>query len=894
MRWADKLLLRMRSLFQRPQLERELDDELRFHLGQQIEENIAAGMNPEAAQFAARRTIGGFAQIKEGCRDMRRVNLIQNLLQDLRYAARMLRRSPGFTAVAAMSLALGIGANTAIFSLIDALLLKTLPVRQPEQLVELLTVFGTEPSNAFSYPALQYFRDRNHVLTAVFATSRDRFYTVMEGKEPERVDGQYATGNFFEALGVSPILGRTIIPEDDRSGNANVAVISYGYWQRRFALDPHVLGKRITVENIPCTIVGVTPPEFFGVQVGSRTDLWIPLSTAMMRDPSFANSAASKWLQLMGRLKPGVSLERARADLAVIFQQAVIGEELALNNEPAAKRRILTWRLQLEKAGSGLSALRRQFSRPLVVLMGIVGLVLLIACANVANLLLARATTRQKEIAVRMALGASRSRLICQLMTESLLLAIIGGALGVILAWWGSNYLVAFMATGRRPILLSISPDTGMLLFTTAVSLLTGILFGIAPAFRSARTDLTPALKAAARTTQSRRVRRSVGKVLVVSQVAVSLVLLVGAGLFMRTLRNLHSINLGFEREHVLLVSVDPARSGYTPEQLTSRFKQLLERFESTPGVRSASLSWITPITGGGTMLSVSVEGYMAKHEENREVYLNWIAPKYFETLGTPLVIGRDFGPQDTMKSPRVGIINQTLARHYFGSRNPIGKHVTIDPDAVKEIIGVVGDAKYLEVREATPPTMYLDSLQEERPGTEFEIRTAGNPAGVISAVRREMEAVVKGVPIADVRTLESQVDASIVQERLIAMLSGFFGGLALLLACIGLHGIMAYTVARRTSEIGIRMALGAERAQVLWMILREVLLLMLIGVGIGLPVVFVVARLTASLLFGLKPTDPTTITAAVVVMSAVAAVAGYLPARRASRVDPMVALRYE
>jgi predicted permease len=613
-----------------------------------------------------------------------------------------------------------------------------------------------------------------------------------------------------------------------------------------------------------------------------------------MRRPSFTSSAGYKWLQLVGRLKPGVSLDQARVDLDLIFRSAVIEPELALQTGPEAERRGLHWRLRVEPAGNGLSQLRKQFSKPLAVLMVIVGLVLLIACANLANLSLARAATRRREIAMRMALGAGRARLIRQLLTESLLLALIGAAAGVLLANFGAQYLLKLLASGRAPVLLDVQPDARALVFTGLLSILTALLFGLAPALRASRTDLIPALKEGGRGLEFGGSRQRLSRGLIVTQIALSLILLIGAGLFLRTLRNLNSIDLGFERENVLLAALDPSHSGYTPEQTRRSFLGLLEGLQVIPGVRSASLSWNPPVAGGGSSRTVSVEGRVPGPEANREIYVNWVAPRYFETLGVPLIAGRDFSFHDTPESPRVVIINQTMARVFFGDADPIGHRIRVEDNDIREVVGVVGDSRYLEIREKITPTLYLNTFQSPSPGSEFAIRTTGDPNAVVPAVRREIERQVKGMAITNVRTLASQVDAWIVQERLVTLLSSCFGGLALFIAAVGLYGVLSYTVARRTQEIGIRMALGAQPHVVLAMILKEIIWLVCLGLALGIPLALILGRFIADLLYGLTSTDPLTIVVGTLVMLIVALLAGYVPARRATKVDPLVALRCE
>ncbi|HMD96185.1 MAG TPA: ABC transporter permease [Terriglobia bacterium] len=874
---------------------------------------------------------------------------MQTMLQDLKYGVRMLVKSPGFAAVAVLSLALGIGANTAIFSLLDAVMLKLLPVQDPQQLVLLDWASkgwpdgfmnslsggwdhdksGRTTSTSFPYSAYEQIRDRSQVFSSVLglAGNGSDFNIGYKG-EPGRADGELVSGTFFSTLGVQPILGRALTPDDDRIGASPTCVASYGYWERRFGRDPAIVGRSITVNSVPVTIVGVAPPEFYGVQPGRAVDVWLPLHTQPQIEQSWspgpeqgpkARPAQSLfeardnfWVVIMGRLKPGVSEPEARAKVDVIFQQS-----MAADIKPTTKPETIP-HAELEPASKGLDALRGEFSKPLFILMTVVGLVLLIACANVANLLLARATARQKEIAVRLAIGAQRGRVIRQLLTESVLLAALGGVLGLILAFWTTNLLVAFMSSGRDPVSLSVTPDPRVLGFTAAVSVLTGILFGLAPALRSTRLDLTPALKENAGGLPGvahgkRSLRLGLGKALIAGQIALSLLLLVGAGLFVRTLTNLENVKAGFDQRNLLLFGIDPTQDGYKGRRLADFYQELTRRLEGLPGVRTVTMSGTRLIGGGVSINNVSVQGYTPKPGQKDsalqsyvnpasgklQAYTNSVGPKFFETLGIPLVLGRTIGEGDIETAPKVAVVNRTFARLFLGSGNPVGRRFGFGDEkagADTEIVGVVGDAKYSDLRRQVPPTVYVPCLQNVKwlAGMSFEVRTAGDPMAMAPAIRRVARDLDPNLALFDLRSQVEQTNMTLFQERLFARLTSFFGLLAALLACIGVYGIMAFAAGKRTREIGIRMALGANRGEILTMVLRETVVLLSVGIVVGIVMALEASRLISTLLFGLKPTDPLTIASAALLMVVAAAFAGYVPARRASRVEPMVALRYE
>lgn len=673
--------------------------------------------------------------------------------------------------------------------------------------------------------------------------------------------------------------------------------MNYSWWQRRFGRDPSVVGKTVTLGSTVYTIIGVAPQEFFGTTVGQRPDLWIPLSMEKQISPGW-NGLDNKWfesLYILGRLKPGVTIERAGANVNVLARQ--IWQEYAGSVLTKQQQQDLEHaHIVLTPASRGLSRLRFEFSLPLQILMAVVGLVLLIACANIANLLLARATTRQREIAVRMAIGADRARLVRQMLTESLLMAFLGGALGVLFASWASGALVA-MVSGPEPLPLNVAPDARVLAFTFLVSLATAILFGTVPALRTTRVDAAPALKEG-RGAVSAVGRGGLGKMLIVSQVALSLVLLIGAGLFLRTLVNLANVDAGFNKENVLLFAIDPADVGYKEDaRLANLYQQIEQRATAEPGVRAASISFFTFNQGGWTD-PVSILGRPPTPENDMSATYNVVGPAYFFAMGIPLLVGREFGEQDTEKSPKVAVINQTMAQWYFPGGSPIGKRFGVGGDPKHsndiEVVGVVRDTKHESLRERPFPEAYLPYSQRIGYYFDLEVRYSGDPKAIIAEVRHAVGEVDHSLPVTYQNSLAEQVDRSIASQALIARLSAFFGLLAVFLACIGIYGLMAYAVTRRTSEIGIRMALGAGRSRVLWMVMRESLILVGLGLVIGLPVALAAERLVSEMLFGLKPADPLSLAGAALVLLAFAVIAGYLPARKASLVDPIVAIRYE
>ncbi len=899
-----------RNLFHKARKEQELTEEIDAYLEMLIELKIKEGLNPEEARRASLIELGGKQQVKEKVLEARMGHHLETLWQDLRYGLQMLRRNPGFTAVAALSLALGIGANTAIFSLMDAVLLKMLPVKNPEQLVFLErrgVRKDAKEGSGLSYAFFEQLRAQREAIAGVCAfDDRWRLNVVVDG-QAEVAQGQLVSGGFFATLGVNALLGRILTEDDDKiPGGHPVAVISYNYWQRRFARDPAISGKSVAVNGYPFTIIGVTPPDFFGVTVGESPDLWAP---AMMRAQFFPGDSIEQYFNsrlenVLARLKPEVTEQQALAVLTVVLQQTLAAPSSS-QLLPEEQQSLREQGIALRPASRGFSSLREQFSEPLRILMAAVGLILLIACANVANLLLARATARKKEIAVRLALGASRIRLIRQLLTESMLLALIGGALGLLFAWWGSGFLLALVGSGRDPVFLKLTLDLRVLGFTAAASLLAGVLFGLAPAWRATRVDLTPALKDAARGSGASS-RLGLGKTLVVVQVALSLLLLIGAGLFARSLGKLKSLDAGLNRENVLLISTDPEMIGYLRgRQIADLYQRMLERIKAIPGVRSTSLSPQGLLSTSGTNTSVFVQGRAERPEDNPSSpdpmnmpFAGEVGPEYFETVGMTILRGRGLTVHDGENAPRVAVINETFARYYFGDENPLGRRFGLGPETSGqiEIVGVVKDAKYNSLREPALRTYYVPYFQysDRWGGTTFQIRTAADPTGVIAAIRQAAREIDANLPLYNVKTLAKQVDESLAQERLIGAVSSFFGLLALLLAAIGLYGIMAYAVSQRTHEIGVRMALGAHRGAVLRMMLRQGMKLVLIGVGLGIAASLAVTRVIASQLFVVTPTDPVTFIGAPILLLIVALLACFAPARRATKVDPLDAIRCE
>ena len=866
---------------------------------------------------------------------------METLIQDIRFALRTFLRNPGFAFIAILTLALGIGANTAIFTIVDSVLLRTLPVEHPRQLVLLTNPDyhgmsnGSESGerNLLAYSEFEYLRDHNEVFSGIFAadsslaelpvtitnsfdptsaggTANPRAPTVRDSARVHLVSGEY-----FHTLGVQPVLGRPFGLEVDRVRDASpVAVISHGFWSRRFNLDPLVLSRKIEINKTSFEIIGVAPAGFFGESVGESPDIWIPMTMQPAVYPgsdlltAFPDKNIDQhiWLQVIARLKPGVTLAQANAEINVVFQRYVASSAAAAKLSPDEMREYSDQQIKLQQGARGTSTVHGEFAEPLKLLMALVALVLLIACANLANLLLARGAARQREFAVRLSIGAARSRLIRQLLTESFLLAFFGAVAGLFVAQWADALLLRMVSgTGPETIQLSLRPDARILAFTFGMAAFTALLFGLIPALRATRIDLSPVLKSgvSGATTEAFHRRFPAAKILVVAQVAVSLVLLVAAGLFVHSLQRLSQVKLGFNSTRLILFRVSPLPAGYKDAAIPLLYQNLLDKFKAVPGVSGASLSVDGLFSGTESGDPIAVEGYVPKPGEEMDSRMDHVGPDYFSVVGMPLLRGRGILAQDSAppgaKAPRVAVINETFAKHFFPNTNPVGKRVRDTyPGSTEdaEVVGVVADAKYRNLREETPPRLYAPILNPLWPSTAtyYEIRIAGDTASVSSALRAVVHDTNPAIPEIEIHTLPDLVVKSLHTDYFIARLASAFGVLAIVLAGVGLYGIMAFTVARRTRDIGIRMTLGASRSTILRQVLRETLTLMLIGIAVGVPIALAGTRLIRSMLFGLGAADPIALAAACTILAAIAAAASYIPARRASQVDPMVALRYE
>lgn len=835
---------------------------------------------------------------------------LETLVRDIRYGARQLLKTPVFLSVAVLSLALGIGVNTAIFTLINAVMLQSLPVRDPGRLVLFYDGISTGThtgdtlaSDIFSYPSWQYLRSHNSSFDDLCAFRQGSDTVVMhvagapENGPRERARAHLVSGNYFSVLGVGAEIGRVLRSEDDQFKAPPVAVISDNFWRRRFHADNAVIGKVVVLNGAAFTITGVAAREFFGERIETAPDYWLPLSfqpQIVLREGNWLERRDVYWLNLMGRLKPGATMKSAEADMNIRLQR-FFTEQLGTHLSDTKHRELRNVRVHLKPGGSGISGLRYMYSEPLHVLMAVVGVVLLIACANIATLTLARASARRQEFISRIALGASPARLLRQVLTECVLLSMAGGIVGIAFAWASVRLLVYVFHVNS---VVKVRPDPIVLAFTFGISVFTGILFGIIPAMKCGR--LEPRAGVAVRSAEFGRKRYGSTQALIVLQVALSLVLLMGAGLLGHSLLALETQDVGFTRDNILIVKTDPNLAGYQPNELYALYRDLDERLNALPGVLSASLARFAPESGNTSTFGFAIEAYTPPPGKDMSVDGVEVAPRFFETLGIPVLLGRAIGPRDTPASPPVAVVNQTFVDTYLANQNPIGRHFSLGspfkaPGLV--IVGVVADSKYHDLREHPKPMAYFSTWQFQGAtpySGDILLRTVSNGSGVAGEVRQALKNISSKLPVLDITTLNYQVEHSLYQQKVITGLCGVFGVLALMLAAIGIYGTMAYSVARRTTEIGIRMAIGAQRGNVLWMVLRDSLLLIAIGLIIGLPLAVLASRTIKSFLFGVHALDPLAIGSALVVIGALAALAGYLPARRATKIDPMLALRYE
>ena len=896
------------GLFRRRRDE-DLSDEIEAHLAMAAHDRVERGEGKVEAEAAARREFGNRALVQEVTREMWRWGSLERLWQDIRFGLWTMRRSPGFTTVAVLSLALGIGANTAILTLIEAVMSQWLPVKDPARLVLFYDGINSGVysgrgyhSDIFSYPFWEFLKKSAGPFEDVcaFRQSNDRVAMHLAGasdSEPdERAEAHLVAGNYFRVLGVSAAIGRTLRLEDDAANAVPVAVISYRYWQDRFHSDSGVVGKSVVLNGTAFTLVGVAAREFFGERIRTAPDFWLPLAfqPQVLQRESWLAAQDVYWLNFMGRLKPGDTAQHAAAVVTAQLQQfflAQAGTDVA----PSTRRKIHEARIVLKPGGTGISGLRDLYSEPLHMLMAVVGIVLLIACANIATLLLARAAARRAEFMTRLALGAAPGRIMRQVLTESVLLSLTGGLAGIIFAWWSLKGLVVLLDI--NPV-VKVRPDPAVLIFTLVITLLTGLLYGVIPAWRFSNMEARS--MTLVRYAEFGRSRFGSTQALIVVQVALSCVLLVGAGLLARSLLKLETQEMGFQDGQVLIVSIDPQMAGYQKNELFALYRELNERLNQIPGVVSASLARYTPESGNSSSGNFSIEGYTPSAGKEMNLYSVEVGPHFFETLRTPLLMGREIGERDTPSAPLAAVVNQKFVDTYFPGQSPLGKRFSngspLRPP-IFEIVGVAANERFYDVRQQAEPMAYLAAWQAQGQSPYFGdllIRTSADEASVVAAVRRALFAINKKLIVVNFTRLDHQVEESLAQQKLITDLSSVFGFIALLLAAIGIYGTVAYAVSRRTFEIGVRIALGAQRQNILAMILRESVVLTLVGVMVGLPLAFAAARWIKGFLFGVKAADPLAIAAAIVLIALVSLLAGYIPAARATKTGPAFALRYE
>ncbi len=940
--WTEYVRRNLRLRAVRPEREAEIVEDLARQLDDAYREALSGGVTEAEARVRAEQHIVDWDALSRELSAAPREKLTRveqwqqsaedrnigkrggftmftDLRQDVLYGLRTLRKSPGVTAIAVLSLALGIGANTAIFSVINALVLRNLPVRDPQQLVAVsdpeadgfMTGVESGDRSIFSYHEFEGFRDNTNVFSGIFGFSSSDFtppFRINDVDEGNRANVSLATGAYFSTLGVEPLMGRTFGAEADQGRMADpVAVLSYSFWQRRMQKDPAVIGKKIHIYKTVFDVIGVMGPDFTGIVVGDAPDIWIPVTMMQVVQPGPDTLTQQPgtprrvmFLHVVGRLKPGVTLEQANAAVNVAYKQGIEAEAGSIA-DPARRHDLFDSRVVVRDARHGLSSLRGDYAQPLEILMALVGLLLLLACANVANLLLAKAAGRQREVSVRVALGAARGRLVRQLLTESVMLAAAGAVLGIFLAQWADRILLRMVSENPTPVPLDVHPDGMVLLFAVGITLATNVLFGLLPALRATRVDLIQVLRGTSTSIAGEKRgagKFALGKLLVGVQVAISLLLLITAGLFIRSLQGLTSVPLGYETEHFVMFRVDPTTAGYKQSAIQPLFEQLLGRFNAIPGVRGATLSQNGFFYGGDMGSNASFPGYSVKSGQDMDVRLDLVGPHYFATIGIPMLAGRDVEERDSIGLPGAWP-NQTFARYYFGDESPIGRHMVVHysfGDAEYEIRGVVADSRNNRLRGAQERRCFLPfyGAFSKPTGGVFELRYAGDAPEITTAVRRLVRETDGSLDPLVFHTVHEFIEQRLTGDKLTARLSSFFGSIALVLACIGLYGVLSYNVTRRTGEIGVRMALGAQRGNVLGMIMRDALIVTLAGAAVGLAAALAATRVMASMLYGVTPRDPTTMAVAAGVLLAVAALAAAIPAWRASRTDPITALRYE